>query len=101
MITLKSLLFSTCAVLPVVLALAASTNILSAQVAEKFQKGEMAGDLLVPNEIVPETYDARYSMYFAALEAGCPHRQPTSSERIAAAPMSGELIQNLRKFLHP
>ena len=30
------------------------------------QKGEMAGYLLVPNEKVPETYNAGYSMYVAA-----------------------------------
>ena len=30
------------------------------------QKGEMAGYLLVPNERVPETYNAGFSMYVAA-----------------------------------
>ena len=30
------------------------------------QKGEMAGYLLVPNEKVPETYNAGFSMYVAA-----------------------------------
>ena len=32
----------------------------------KVQRGEMAGYLLVPNEKVPETFDAGYSMYVAA-----------------------------------
>ena len=34
--------------------------------AEQVQKGEMAGYLLVPNERVPETYGAGFSMYVAA-----------------------------------
>src|SRR4051812_34211408 len=34
--------------------------------AEQVQKGEMAGYLLVPNERVPETYNAGFSMYVAA-----------------------------------
>src|SRR4051812_26431819 len=39
---------------------------LPTQAAEKIQQGEMAGYLLVPNEKVPESYDAGYSMYVAA-----------------------------------
>jgi hypothetical protein len=38
----------------------------SARAGDPVQKGEMAGYLLVPNERVPETYDAGYSMYIAA-----------------------------------
>lgn len=34
--------------------------------SDQVQKGEMAGYLLVPNEKVPETYDAGFSMYVAA-----------------------------------
>ena len=34
--------------------------------ANQIQKGEMAGYLLVPNEKVPETYNAGFSMYVAA-----------------------------------
>jgi len=34
--------------------------------ADRIQQGEMAGYLLVPNEKVPETYDAGFSMYVAA-----------------------------------
>ena len=34
--------------------------------ANQVQKGEMAGYLLVPNERVPETYNAGFSMYVAA-----------------------------------
>ena len=34
--------------------------------ANQIQKGEMAGYLLVPNERVPETYNAGFSMYVAA-----------------------------------
>src|SRR5690349_16146874 len=34
--------------------------------ADQVEKGEMAGYLLVPNERVPETYDAGFSMYVAA-----------------------------------
>lgn len=48
------------------LPLAAATNTLPAHVTGKIQKGEMAGYLLVPNEKVPETYNAGYSMYVAA-----------------------------------
>jgi hypothetical protein len=39
---------------------------LSAQAGDSIRKGEMAGYLLVPNEKVPETYNAGYSMYVAA-----------------------------------
>lgn len=39
---------------------------LSAQGGDKIQQGEMAGYLLVPNEKVPESYDAGFSMYVAA-----------------------------------
>ena len=45
---------------------AAITNILPAQDVGKIQKGEMAGYLLVPNERVPETFNAGFSMYVAA-----------------------------------
>ena len=38
----------------------------SVQAADPIQRGEMAGYLLVPNEKVPETYNAGYSMYVAA-----------------------------------
>ncbi len=34
--------------------------------ADQVQRGEMAGYLLVPNERVPETYNAGFSMYVAA-----------------------------------
>jgi hypothetical protein len=39
---------------------------LAAGASNQIQKGEMAGYLLVPNEKVPETYDAGFSMYVAA-----------------------------------
>jgi hypothetical protein len=39
---------------------------LSAQTVEKIKKGEMAGYLIVPNEKVPESYNAGYSIYVAA-----------------------------------
>jgi len=64
--TMKLKPFSTLARLPLMLALAAATSILTAQDAGKLQKGEMAGYLLVPNEKVPETYNAGFSMYVAA-----------------------------------
>jgi hypothetical protein len=38
----------------------------SAPVGAQIQKGEMAGYLLVPNEKVPETYNAGFSMYVTA-----------------------------------
>lgn len=38
----------------------------SAQAADPIQKGEMAGYLLVPNEKVPEAFNAGFSMYIAA-----------------------------------
>ncbi|MHC4215923.1 MAG: hypothetical protein ACYSWP_21445, partial [Planctomycetota bacterium] len=34
--------------------------------SKQIQKGEMAGYLLVPNDQVPETYNAGFSMYVAA-----------------------------------
>ncbi len=37
-----------------------------AQAADRIERGEMAGYLLVPNEKVPETYNAGFSMYVAA-----------------------------------
>ena len=37
-----------------------------AQAADKLERGEMAGYLLVPNEKVPETFNAGFSMYVAA-----------------------------------
>jgi hypothetical protein len=58
--------FSSRGVMPLILVLLGFTNILAAQDAGKIQKGEMAGYLLVPNEKVPETYDAGFSMYVAA-----------------------------------
>ena len=58
--------FSSRVVTPLMLALLGFTTILSAQDASKIQKGEMAGYLLVPNEKVPETYNAGFSMYVAA-----------------------------------
>ncbi len=48
------------------LTLATTTNTLTAQDTGKLRKGEMAGYLLVPNQRVPETYDAGFSMYVAA-----------------------------------
>ena len=39
---------------------------LSAQTADKIKQGEMAGYLIVPNEKVPETYNAGYSIYVTA-----------------------------------
>ena len=60
----KSLL--TLTVMPLLLALAADVCILHAQDAGKIQRGELAGYLLVPNEKVPETYDAGFSMYVTA-----------------------------------
>jgi hypothetical protein len=38
----------------------------AASISNPIQKGEMAGYLLVPNERVPESYDAGFSMYVAA-----------------------------------
>jgi len=54
-------LFAPCLSL-VLLAPAAS----AADAPGQVQQGEMAGYLLVPNEKVPETYDAGFSMYVAA-----------------------------------
>ena len=47
-------------------ALSVAVDAWSAQAGEPIQKGEMAGYLLVPNEKVPETYNAGFSMYVAA-----------------------------------
>ena len=46
--------------------LLATVFILPAQAAERIDRGEMAGYLLVPNEKVPDTFNAGYSMYVAA-----------------------------------
>ena len=37
-----------------------------AQAADRLERGEMAGYLLVPNEKVPDTFNAGFSMYVAA-----------------------------------
>jgi len=47
-------------------ALGVAVSARSAQASNQVQKGEMAGYLLVPNEKVPETYNAGFSMYVAA-----------------------------------
>lgn len=47
-------------------AIAAAPDASVAQDIGRIQKGEMAGYLLVPNERVPETYNAGFSMYVAA-----------------------------------
>ena len=58
----KSLvLFTSCLAFGLVLP---STPVLGA--TNQIERGEMAGYLLVPNEKVPETYNAGYSMYVAA-----------------------------------
>ena len=54
-------LFTSC---PALLFLLPPALIVSA--SAQIEKGEMAGYLLVPNEKVPETYDAGFSMYAAA-----------------------------------
>lgn len=59
---------------PLTMALLGLASVASAQDASqdatqgvgKLQQGEMAGYLLVPNEKVPESYDAGFSMYVAA-----------------------------------
>ena len=51
-------------IVAVVLIMAASA--LSAQTGDKIKKGEMAGYLLVPNEKVPDTYNAGFSLYVTA-----------------------------------
>jgi hypothetical protein len=48
------------------LALAVLSSLLPAQDAPRIQTGEMAGYLLVPNEKVPEAYNAGFSMHVAA-----------------------------------
>jgi hypothetical protein len=48
------------------LSLAALASLLPAQDAPRIQKGEMAGYLLVPNEKVPVSFNAGFSMYVAA-----------------------------------
>jgi hypothetical protein len=54
-------LFSSCLALVFVLPLAPLIG-----APNRIQKGEMAGYLLVPNDKVPETYNAGFSMYVAA-----------------------------------
>lgn len=48
------------------MALLAAAFVGPARAAEAVQRGEMAGYLLVPNEKVPATFNAGYSMYVAA-----------------------------------
>ena len=52
--------------LPLATALGVAVGHWSAQAGELIEKGEMAGYLIVPNEKVPENYNAGYSMYVAA-----------------------------------
>src|SRR5690349_4251487 len=52
-------------ILSTVVALAIGGGVLPAQ-PEKVQSGEMAGYLLVPNDKVPESFNAGFSMYVAA-----------------------------------
>lgn len=47
-------------------ALAGPGNVLPAPAGERMRPGEMAGYLIVPNEKVPETFNAGFSMYVAA-----------------------------------
>jgi hypothetical protein len=54
------------AALPFTLLLPTAGDALAAQAAHPVQPGEMAGYLLVPNEKVPESYNAGFSMYVAA-----------------------------------
>ncbi len=49
-----------------VVAIGVAAGAWSAQAGDQIQKGEMAGYLLVPNEKVPESYNAGFSMYVAA-----------------------------------
>ena len=49
-----------------VVAIGVAAGAWSAQADDQIQKGEMAGYLLVPNEKVPESYNAGFSMYVAA-----------------------------------
>lgn len=49
-----------------VVAIGVAAGAWSAQAGDQIQQGEMAGYLLVPNERVPESYDAGFSMYVAA-----------------------------------
>ena len=64
--TMKLRIFCNFGVLPLAAALYGVAGIWSAQAGDPIQKGEMAGYLLVPNEKVPETYNAGFSMYVAA-----------------------------------
>ena len=52
--------------LSLALALAGPGSVLPAQAGERIRQGEMAGYLIVPNEKVPETFNAGFSMYVAA-----------------------------------
>lgn len=53
-------------VLPSVVALVVAASGLPAQAGDRIQEGEMAGYLLIPNEKVPDTFNAGFSMYVAA-----------------------------------
>jgi hypothetical protein len=64
--TLRPTIFSRLGMIPLLMVLAAENDILSAQDIGKVQPGELAGYLLVPNEKVPETFNAGFSMYVNA-----------------------------------
>jgi hypothetical protein len=53
---------STLAVLLLAAVITGATTSFPAQAAEKLERGEMAGYLLGPNEKVPETFNAGFSM---------------------------------------
>ena len=48
------------------IAVAVTSGSFAAPASDKIREGEMAGYLLVPNEKVPESYDAGFSMYVTA-----------------------------------
>ena len=62
----RHILLTALRLLSLTTALAGPGHVLAAQVAERIRPGEMAGYLIVPNEKVPETFNAGFSMYVAA-----------------------------------
>ena len=53
-------------VMRVAIAIAVTASALPVPAGDRVHKGEMAGYLLVPNERVPDAYDAGFSVYVAA-----------------------------------
>ena len=62
----RHILLTALLLLSLTTALAGPGSVLPAQAGERIRQAEMAGYLIVPNDTVPETFNAGFSMYVAA-----------------------------------